>query len=160
MEILWKKSSVQLSRSVMSDSWQPHEHSLSITNSQSSAKPLSIESAMPSSHLILCCPLLLPSVFPRVRVFSKESVLRIRWPEYWSFIFSISPNEYSGLISFRMIASYFLCVHFISWTRFPKISRIAGFTLCHPLSPSAEPSSAPHSRIGAWGPRNQPLVSS
>ena len=58
---------------------------------------------MPSNHLILCCPLLLPSIFPSIRVFSKESVLHIRWPKYWSFSFSISPsNEYSGLISFRM----------------------------------------------------------
>ena len=65
---------------------------------------ISIESVMPSNHLILCCPLLLPpSVFPSIRVFSNESVLRIRWPKYWSFSFSISPsNEYLGLISFRM----------------------------------------------------------
>ena len=65
---------------------------------------MSIESMMPSNHLILCRPLLLlPSVFPNIRVFSNESVLRIRWPEYWSFSFSISPsNEYSGLISFRI----------------------------------------------------------
>ena len=63
----------------------------------------SIESVMPSNRLILCRPLLLPSIFPSIRVFSNESVLRIRWPEYWSFSFSISPsNEYSGLISFRM----------------------------------------------------------
>ena len=62
-----------------------------------------ITSVMPSSHLILCCPLLLPSVFPSIRVFSNESVLHIRWPKYWSFNFNISPsNEYSGLISFRM----------------------------------------------------------
>ena len=78
--------------------------SLSITNSQSLPKLTSIESVMPSNHLILCHPLLLPpSIFPSIRVFSKESVLRIRWPKYWSFSFSISPsNEYSGLISFRM----------------------------------------------------------
>ena len=64
---------------------------------------LSIESAMPSNHFILCCPLLLPLIFPSIRVFSNESVLRIRWPKYWSFSSSISPsNEYSGLISFRM----------------------------------------------------------
>ena len=75
--------------------------SLSITNSQSLPKLMSIESVMPSNHLILCRPLLLRSVFPSIRVFSKESVLRIRWPKYWSF--SISPsNEYLGLISFRM----------------------------------------------------------
>ena len=78
--------------------------SLSITSSQSLLKLMSIELVMPSNHLILCCPLLLlPSIFPSLRVFSSESVLRIRWPKYWSFSFSISPsNEYSGLISFRM----------------------------------------------------------
>ena len=78
--------------------------SLSITNSQSLLKLISIESVMPSNHLILCHPLLLsPSVFPSIRVFSNESALCIRWPKYWSFSFSISPsNEYSGLISFRM----------------------------------------------------------
>ena len=78
--------------------------SLSITNSWSPPKPMSIESVMPSSHLILCRPLLLPpSIFPSIRVFSKESVLHIRWPKYWSFSFSISPSsEYSGLISFRI----------------------------------------------------------
>ena len=77
---------------------------LSITNSQSLPKPMSIESVMPSNYLILCRPLLLPpSIFPSIRVFSNESALRIRWPEYWSFSFSISlSNEYSGLISFRM----------------------------------------------------------
>ena len=78
--------------------------SLSVTNYQSLLKHVSIESVLPSSHLILCRPLLLPpSTFPRIRVFSNESSLRIRWPKYWSFSFSISPsNEYSGLISFRM----------------------------------------------------------
>ena len=78
--------------------------SLSITNSWSLPKLMSIESVMPSNHLILCHPLLLlPSIFPSIRVFSNESALRIRWPNYWSFSFSISPsNEYSGLISFRM----------------------------------------------------------
>ena len=78
--------------------------SLSITNSRSLLKLMSIESVMPPNHLILCRPLfLLPSVFPSIRVFSNESVLCIRWPKYWSFSFSISPsNEYSGLISFRM----------------------------------------------------------
>ena len=66
-------------------------------------KPMSIESVMPSNHVILCHPLLLPSIFPSIRVFSNESVLCIRWPKYWSFSFSISPsNEYSGVISFRM----------------------------------------------------------
>ena len=78
--------------------------SLSITSSWSLLKLISIESVMPSNHLILCRPLLLlPSIFTSIRVFSNESVLRIRWPKYWSFSLSISPsNEYSGLISFRM----------------------------------------------------------
>ena len=78
--------------------------SLSITNSRSLLKFMSTELVMPSNHLILCCPLLLPpSIFPSLRVFSNELVLHIRWPKYWSFSFSISPsNEYSGLISFRI----------------------------------------------------------
>ena len=78
--------------------------SLSITNSQSLLKLMSIESVIPSNHLILCRPLLLlPSIFPTIRVFSNDSVLCIRWPKYWSFSFNISPsNEYSGLISLRM----------------------------------------------------------
>ena len=80
-----------------------HQASLSITNSWSLLKLMSIESMIPSNHLILCCPLLIPpSIFPRIRVFSNESVLHIRWTKYWSFSFSISPsNEYSGLISFK-----------------------------------------------------------
>ena len=99
--------SVQFSCSIVSTSLWPqgttaHQASLSITNSWSLLKL--IESVMPSNYLILCCPLLLsPSIFPSIRVFSNESVLRIRWPKYWSFSFSISPsNEYSGPISFRM----------------------------------------------------------
>ena len=78
--------------------------SLSITNSQSQPKPMSTESVMPSNYLILCHPLLLlPSIFPRIRVFANESAFRIRWPKYWSFSFSISPsNDHPGLISFRM----------------------------------------------------------
>ena len=81
-----------------------HQASLSITKSWSLLKLMCIESVITSNHLILCHPLLLqPSIFPRIRVFSNESVLHIRWPKYWSFSFSISPsNEYSGLISFRM----------------------------------------------------------
>ena len=81
-----------------------HQASLSITNSRSPPKPMSVESVIPSNHLILCHPLLLlPSIFPSIRVFSKESFLPIRWPKHWSFSFSISPsNEYSGPISFRM----------------------------------------------------------
>ena len=85
--------------------WMPAcQASLSITNFQSLLKLMSIESVMPSNHLILCCPLLLlPSIFPSIRVFSNESVLLIRWPKDWSFSFNISPSdEYSGLISFRM----------------------------------------------------------
>ena len=87
--------------------------SLSITNSQSLLKLMWIESVMPSNHLILCHPLLLsPSIFPSIRVFSNESVLRIRWPKYWSFSFSISPsNEHSGLTSFRMDWLDLLAVH-------------------------------------------------
>ena len=101
-------SSVHFSCSVVSDSLRPHEpqHArppcpLSTT---SLPKLMSIESVMPSDHLILCHPLLfLPSIFPNIRVFSNESALRIRWPKYWSFSFSISPsNEHPGLISFRM----------------------------------------------------------
>ena len=81
-----------------------HQASLSITNSWSLLKLISIESVMPSNHLILRCPLLLStSIFASIRVFSNESALRIRWPKYWSFNFNISPsNEHSGLISFRM----------------------------------------------------------
>ena len=86
--------------------------SLSITNSQSLLKLVSIELVMPSNYLILCGPLLLlPSIFPSIRIFSNESVLNIRWPKYWSFSFSISPsNQYSGLISFRIDWLHFLAV--------------------------------------------------
>ena len=106
------RSSVQLSCSVLSDFLRPHEPpacraSLSITNSRSLPKPMSIESMMPSNHLILCHPLLpLPSIFPSITVFSSESALRIRWPKYWSFSFSISPsNEHARLISFGLVGS-------------------------------------------------------
>ena len=102
-------SSAQFSHSVMSNSLQPHglQHArphCSSSHSQSLLTLMSIESVMPSKHLILCRPLLLPlSTFASIRVFSNESVLHIRWPKYWSLSFSISPsNEYSGLISFRM----------------------------------------------------------
>ena len=101
--------SVQFSSSVVSDSlatpWTAVcQASLSISISWRLLKLMSVESVIPSNHLILCCPLLLlPSIFPSITVFSNESVLRIRWPKYWSFSFSINPpNEYSGLISFRM----------------------------------------------------------
>ena len=101
----WTSSSVQLLSRVrlFVTPWTAvRQASLSITNSQSLLKLIFIESMMPSNHLILCCPLLLlPSIFPSIRVFFNESVLPIRWPKYWSF--SINPsNEYSGLISFRM----------------------------------------------------------
>ena len=105
---LHKVSSFQLSHSVVSHFVTPWtaacQVSLSIANSGSLLKLVSVVSVMPSKHLILCCSLfLLPSHFPSIRVFAKESVLRISWPKYWSFSFSISPcNEYSGLISFRM----------------------------------------------------------
>ena len=98
----------QFSRSVVPDSvtsWiAAHQSSLSITNSQSLLKLMSVELVMPSSHLILCCPLLLlPSIPPSIRVFSNESTFHMWWPKYWSFNFSISPsNEHPGLISFRM----------------------------------------------------------
>ena len=101
-------SLVQFSHSVMSNSETPrtaaYQVSLSITNSQSLLKLMSIESVMPSNHFIFCHPLLLPpSIFPSIRVFSNESVLHIRWPKYWSFRFSIRlSNKYSELISFQM----------------------------------------------------------
>ena len=101
-------SLVQFICSVMSDSATPwiaaRQASLSITNSHSPPKPVSIESMIPSSHLILCHPLLLlPSIFPSIRVFSNESALHIMWPKYWSFSCNISPsNKHPGLISFRM----------------------------------------------------------
>ena len=103
----WVSGSVQLLSRVrlFATPWMAAgQASLSITNSRSSLKLMSIESVMPSSHLILCHPLLLlPPIPPSIRVFSNESTLRMRWPKYWSFSFSISPsNEHLGLISFRM----------------------------------------------------------
>ena len=107
-------SSVQFSRSVMHNSLLPHgpQASLSITNSWSLLRLMSIYLVMPYSHLILCHPLILSSsIFPSIRVFSTKSVLRIRWPKYWSFSFSISPsNEYSRLISLRFDWLYLLAV--------------------------------------------------
>ena len=108
MKIIWacKFSSVQLSCvQLFATPWTAAcQASLSITNTWSPPKPKSIESVMPSNHLILCCPLLLlPSIFPSIRVFSNESALHIRWPKYWSFSLNISPsNEHPGLISFKM----------------------------------------------------------
>ena len=100
-------SSVQLLSCVqlfVTPSTAVRQASMSITNSRSPPKPMSIVLVMPSNHFILCCPLLLlPSIFPSIRVFSNELALRIRWPKYWSFSFSISPsNEHPGLIFFRM----------------------------------------------------------
>ena len=112
-------SSVQFSRSVVSGSLRPHgpQHArppCPITNSRSSLRLTSIESVMPSSHLILCRPLPLPPIPPSIRVFSNESTLRMRWPKYWSFSFSISPsNEHPGLISSRMDCLDLLAVQ---WT--------------------------------------------
>ena len=107
--LAWKhgyQSVSQFSCSVVSDSLQPHgpQASLSITNTRSMFKLMSIQSVMPSNHLILCRPLLLsPSIFPSIRVFSNEPALCIRWTKYWSFSLSISPsNEHPGLIFFRM----------------------------------------------------------
>ena len=104
--LLWRYS-VQFSIQLLSRVWlfetpltAARQASLSITNSWSLLRFMSIELVMPSNHLILCHPLLPPSIFPSIRVFSNESVLCIRWPNYWSFSFSVSPsNEYSGLIS-------------------------------------------------------------
>ena len=107
-EIISKVLSVQFSGSVVSDSatlWIAEQQaSLYITNFWSLLKLMSIESVMPSNHVVLCCPLLLlPSIFPSIRVFTNESAFCIRWPNYWSFSFNISPsNEHPGLISFRM----------------------------------------------------------
>ena len=98
-------SSVQFSCSVVSDSLRPHElqHARPPCLSPTPPKAMSIESVMPSNHLILCRPLLLPSIFPSIRVFSNESAFCMRWPKDWSFSFNISPsNEHPGLVSFRM----------------------------------------------------------
>ena len=103
-----------------------HQASLSITNSWSLLKLMSIELVMPSNCLILCFPLLLPSIFPSIRVFSNESVLHIKWPKYWSFSFSISPtNEYSLIISQNLLAwsielkfPYLININLSSWFGF------------------------------------------
>ena len=102
--------------------WLQHARPLSITNSRSLPKFMSIESVMPSNPLILCHPLLLlPSIFPSIRVFSNESALRVRWPKYWSFSFNISPSsEHPGLISFRM-----------DWLDLPAVQRILKSLLQH-----------------------------
>ena len=116
MQSVFVISSVHFSQSVvctyLRPPWDAARQLPCPSPTQSLPKLMSTESVMPSNHLILCCLLLLlPSIFPSIRVFSNESVLHIRWPKYWSFIFNISPsNEYSGLISFRMNCFYFLAV--------------------------------------------------
>ena len=102
--LAWRFLNITLLVQLYGSPTTAHQVSLSITNSQSPPKPMSIESVMPSNHLILCHPLLLlPSIFPSIRVFSSESALCIRWPKYWSLSFNITPsNEHPGLISFRM----------------------------------------------------------
>ena len=122
-----------------------HQASLSVTNSQSSPKPMSIESMMPSNHLIFCRPLLpLPSIFPSIGVFSNESTLHIRWPKYWSFSFNISPsNEHPRLISFRM-----------DWLDLLAVQGTLKSLLQHHSSKhqffSAQPSSQSNSHIHTW----------
>ena len=135
--VSYRKIFTSLSSSVQSLSrvwlfvnpWTAHQASLSITNSRSLLGLMPIELVMPSNHLILCHPLLLlPSIFPSIRIFSNESALHIRWPKYWSFNFNISPsNEHSGLISFRMDWLDLLAVQgtfsrVFSNTRFKSIS--------------------------------------
>ena len=112
--------------------------SLSITNSRSLLKLKSIASVMPSNHLILCLPLLLSSIFPSIRVFSSGSVLRIRWPNYWSFSFNISPsNEYSGLISFRIDWLDLLAFQgTYKSSQTPQIKSINSSALSFPYSPT------------------------
>ena len=135
--------SVQFSHSVVSDSVTPWttacQASLSITNSQSLPKLMSIESVMPSNHLNFCHPLLLlPSIFPTIKVFSNESVLHIRWPKYWNFSFNISPsNEHSGLISFRM-----------DWL---DLLAFQGTLKCLPQHHSSKASILWHSAFFLWG---------
>ena len=124
-------SSVQLLSNVrlFTTPWTTaHQASLSITNTWSLLKLISIESLMPSNHLILCRPLLLPhSILPSIRVFSNESVLHIRWPKYWSFSFSISPSdEYSRLISFR-IDCLLILPNFIYWICMIQIKILARY---------------------------------
>ena len=122
--------------------------SLSITNSQSPPKPMSIESVMPSNHLILCRPLLLlTSIFPSIRVFSNESALCIRWPKYWSFCFNISPsNEHPGLISFRM-----------DWLDLLAVQGTLKSLLQHHSSKASMSRTSIHSSSGTLSIRSNPL---
>ena len=122
-----------------------HQASLRITSSSSLLKLISIESVMPSSHLILCHPLLLlPSIFPRIRVFSSESVLHIRWPKYWSFSFCISlSNEYLGLICFRMDWLNLLAVQeTLESSPAPQFKSINTITCLQTPAPSSHPDSS------------------
>ena len=136
-------SLVQFSYSVVSDSATPWtaacQTSLSITNSWNLLKLMSIKSVMPSNHLILCCPFLLPlSIFPSIRVFSNESVRHIRRPKYWSFSFSISPsNEYSGLTPFRMDWLDLLAIQeTLKSSPTPQFISINSLVLSFPYSPT------------------------
>ena len=140
--LLYSRSSVHLLSHIwlFATPWTvAHQASLSITNSWSLLKLMPIELVMPSNHLILCRPLLLlPSIFSSIRVFSNETVLCIRWPEYWSFSFSISPsNEYSGLISFR-IDWFDLAVQGTLWESSPtsQFKRINSLGLSFLYSPA------------------------
>ena len=133
-----------------------HQASLSITNSQSLPKLITIESVMPSNHLILYRPLLfLPSIFPSIRVFSNESALRIRWPKYWSFSFSISPSsESSGLISFRMDWLDLLAVQGLSKSLLQHHSPKASILLCSAFF--IVQLSHPYMTTGLYSPWNSP----
>ena len=145
--LIWIRSSVQSLSCVQLfvTLWTAaHQASLSISYSQSLLKLMSIESVMPSNHLILCCPLLLlASIFPSIRVFSDESVLPIRWPKYWNFSFSISPsNKYSGLISFRNNwLGHLFSIQFTSVQLLSHVLLFATHELQHtrPLCPSPTP---------------------
>ena len=134
VDIFVKLPSVQFSCSVVSDSLRPHE-------SQHTRPPcpslMSIKSVMPSSHLILGRPLLLlPLIPPSSRVFSNESTLRMRWPKYWSFSFSIIPSkEIPGMISFRMDWLYLQCLHQFSSVQFSSVAQTCP-TLCDPMNHS------------------------
>ena len=131
---------VQFSHSLFATPWTAAcQASLSITNSRNLLKLMSIESVMPSNHLILYCPLLLlPSIFPSIRVFSDESVLHIRWPKNWSFSFSISPsNEYSGLTPFRMDWLDLLAIQgTLKSSPTPQFISINSLVLSFPYSPT------------------------
>ena len=125
--------------------WDPwaiaHQGPLSFIISRSSLKFVSIDSVMLFNHLIFCCPLLLPLIFPSIRVFSDESILHIRWPKYWRFSFSISPsNEYSGLISFRMDWFYLLAVQgTLKSSPTPQFKSINSLALSFLYSPTSHP---------------------